>query len=381
MANIDNATSDEEIIQGAAAPVRTGVTLTGTAIEAAAMMHVQKANQDAQEERRGTEQLLRQREALRAADTSQVETTIANLMPEHIPADDPKFTMKFTTVEWDREAKIISDNLDKLNIPYSMADGEGEEVDFTFPQSCRPAVRKFIDAYDEKVERFSTDRVLNYDELASELPVSANTQRWIDHATPEKIADMVQITDAWSGEDERLSDARTQIVQDVQDRYHVDVTAYPDRDSLIAALNGTDGLDGKAARREDQAEEQRDEASRHLADADAADAALDGQDAETAQDADRTEQAENVQATSEEQAAAAFDSADRLDGEADRMRADGVSEEQVEGRMLVEVSHGKPANQAPVAGAAAGRRSVPKKARSKAVRKGRATARQQGLTR
>lgn len=90
----------------------------------------------------------------------------------HMPTHDGKadqsepFTMIFNTVEWDRGAEIISNNLDHLHVPYTQDPGPGEEQQsFTFDVSYVPAVRSFIDSYAEKVEHFSTGRVDNYDQL------------------------------------------------------------------------------------------------------------------------------------------------------------------------------------------------------------------------
>lgn len=91
----------------------------------------------------------------------------SDLMPETVPAGGPQFTMKFTTVEWDRDTKIISDNLTKLGIPYTMTDAENEIKNFAFPQSCSPAVKQFIDTYSQSVPGFTTNRVVNYDQLGT----------------------------------------------------------------------------------------------------------------------------------------------------------------------------------------------------------------------
>ncbi|WP_369343236.1 DUF3801 domain-containing protein [Bifidobacterium fermentum] len=74
-------------------------------------------------------------------------TKASDLVPETLPADAPRFTIQFSTVQWDRDAKIISDNFTKLGIPYTMSDGENGVKQIAFPQSCQPAVKQFIDIY------------------------------------------------------------------------------------------------------------------------------------------------------------------------------------------------------------------------------------------
>ena len=103
-------------------------------------------------------------------------TKASDLVPETIPEGDPQFTMRFTTVQWDREGKIVSDNLTKLSIPFTMTDAGDGIRNFAFPQSYRPAVKQFIDTYAENVKHFDTKRVANYDQLASESPVRKQTE-------------------------------------------------------------------------------------------------------------------------------------------------------------------------------------------------------------
>ena len=106
----------------------------------------------------------------------------------HMPTHDGKadqsepFTMIFNTVEWDRGAEIISNNLDHLHVPYTQDPGPGEEQQsFTFDVSYVPAVRSFIDSYAEKVEHFSTGRVDNYEQLCDP---SSSARDNPEHAGP-----------------------------------------------------------------------------------------------------------------------------------------------------------------------------------------------------
>lgn len=103
-------------------------------------------------------------------------TKASDLVPEAIHGDDPQFTMRFTTVQWDREARLVSDNLTKLGIPYTMTDAENEIKNFAFPQSCSPAVKQFIDTYSQSVPGFTTNRVVNYDQLGTKATATEQAE-------------------------------------------------------------------------------------------------------------------------------------------------------------------------------------------------------------
>lgn len=97
-------------------------------------------------------------------------------MPTHSKRKGP-FTMVFNTVEWDRNANIITSNLKQMQIPFTQDSGPGnDQQSFTFDASYAPAVRSFIDAYSDKVDHFSTDRVENYDQLCDPSTAPAETE-------------------------------------------------------------------------------------------------------------------------------------------------------------------------------------------------------------
>ena len=89
----------------------------------------------------------------------------SDLMPKSIPDGDPQFTMQFKTVKWDRDGKIVSDNLTKMGVPFTVTDASNGIRNYAFPQSCRPAVKEFIDSYSDTVKYFDTKRVVNYKQL------------------------------------------------------------------------------------------------------------------------------------------------------------------------------------------------------------------------
>lgn len=211
---------------------------------------------------------------------------------------------------------------------------------------------------------------------------AATPEGWIDQATPERIADLVQITDTWKGRDERMEAARQRIEQDVLERYGVRIADHPDRASIIDAISKSDSLNVTAALRDGQAEQRRDEAGQSMARVDELESTLDTEQSDKPGDAVLRERDENERGQAQDDAGMVFDSADRIQGEADRMRAEGVGEDEIQGRMLVEVSHGQSASQAPVAGRnAAARKGGKTASKARGVRKGRGNVRQQGLSR
>lgn len=125
-------------------------------------------------------------------------TKASDLVPETLQPDAPRFSMRFKTVQWDRDAKIIGDNLTKLGIPYTMKDGDGAVKHVEFPESCRPAVKRFIDTYARTVKHFDSNRVLNYDQLAA-----APSRQSPSKTVPKK---------------KTASDVRRQLKQDTRER-------------------------------------------------------------------------------------------------------------------------------------------------------------------
>jgi hypothetical protein len=211
---------------------------------------------------------------------------------------------------------------------------------------------------------------------------AATPEGWIDQASPERIADLVQINDTWKGRDERMEAARQRIEQDVLERYGVRIADHPDRASIIDAISKSDSLNVTAALRDGQAEQRRDEAGQSMARVDELESTLDTEQSDKPGDAVLRERDENERGQAQDDAGMVFDSADRIQGEADRMRAEGVGEDEIQGRMLVEVSHGQSASQAPVAGRnAAARKGGKTASKARGVRKGRGNVRQQGLSR
>jgi hypothetical protein len=93
----------------------------------------------------------------------------AQLLPEDSRTVSPDTQLVFNTVEWDPQGEIITNNLEKLNIPYSQSEGPGSmQQTFTFPQDYAPAVTGFIDAYsDSTMPGFDRSRVANYTELST----------------------------------------------------------------------------------------------------------------------------------------------------------------------------------------------------------------------
>ncbi|MFT8704705.1 hypothetical protein [Bifidobacterium aquikefiricola] len=210
---------------------------------------------------------------------------------------------------------------------------------------------------------------------------AATPEGWIDQASPERIADLVQITDTWKGRDERMEAARQRIEQDVLERYGVRIADHPDRASIIDAISKNDSLNVTAALRDGQAEQRRDEAGQSMARVDELESTLDTAQSDKPGDAVLRERDENERGQAQDDAGMAFDSADRIQGEADRMRAEGVGEDEIQGRMLVEVSHGQSASQAPVAGRnAAARKGGKTASKARGVRKGGGNVLQQGLS-
>jgi len=90
----------------------------------------------------------------------------STLMPSQTEAgSSPGFTMHFRTVEWDPQAQIIGENLNKMDIPFTRALGDDFQQSFTFKQAYAPAVKRFIDKYSAMVAHFHHDRVANYRDL------------------------------------------------------------------------------------------------------------------------------------------------------------------------------------------------------------------------
>lgn len=138
-------------------------------------------------------------------------TKASDLVPETMPADAPQFTMQFSTVQWDRDAKIISDNFTKLGIPYTMSDGENGVKQVAFPQSCQPAVKQFIDSYAENVKHFNTNRVLNYDQLTPAQPTQAPSVQ-------QPVHTQTRVSSKATPKKKTASDVRRELKQDTQER-------------------------------------------------------------------------------------------------------------------------------------------------------------------
>lgn len=151
-------------------------------------------------------------------------TKASDLVPETVAADAPKFSMPFKTVQWDRDAKIISDNLTKLSIPFTVKPGgEGQQV-FTFPQSCKPAVKQFIDSYAQNVPNFDTSRVGNYQQLGVEQVAQASTQKMPavgkEHGetAPQPVQAKTRSSSKAMPRKKTAADVRRELKQDTQER-------------------------------------------------------------------------------------------------------------------------------------------------------------------
>ncbi|MFT8443403.1 DUF3801 domain-containing protein [Bifidobacterium fermentum] len=138
-------------------------------------------------------------------------TKAADLVPATLPADAPRFTIQFSTVQWDRDAKIISDNFTKLGIPYTMSDGENGVKQIAFPQSCQPAVKQFIDSYAQHVKHFDTNRVLNYDQLTPVQPTQAPSVQ-------QPVQTQTRVSSKATPKKKTASDVRRELKQDTQER-------------------------------------------------------------------------------------------------------------------------------------------------------------------
>ncbi|MDN5973352.1 MAG: PcfB family protein [Bifidobacterium crudilactis] len=138
-------------------------------------------------------------------------TKASDLVPATLPSDAPRFTMQFSTVQWDRDAKIISDNFTKLGIPYTMSDGENGVKQVAFPQSCQPAVKQFIDSYAENVKHFNTNRVLNYDQLTPAQPTQAPSVQ-------QPVHTQTRVSSKATPKKKTASDVRRELKQDTQER-------------------------------------------------------------------------------------------------------------------------------------------------------------------
>ena len=111
-------------------------------------------------------------------------TKAEDLIPLSVAADAPMFAMTFQTKPWDREAKIIGDNLTKMRIPYSMTQGASLDQVFTFPRPYAPAVKQFIDSYAQHVSDFDTSRIRNYEQLSQSARTSIpRDERRVPHSS------------------------------------------------------------------------------------------------------------------------------------------------------------------------------------------------------
>ncbi|MCH3975491.1 DUF3801 domain-containing protein [Bifidobacterium tibiigranuli] len=146
-------------------------------------------------------------------------TKASDLVPATLPADAPQFTMQFKTVQWDRDAKIISDNFTKLGIPYTMSDGENGVKQVVFPQSCEPAVKQFIDSYAQNVKHFDTSRVVNYAQLAPAQPKQSPSVQQPVH-TQTRVSSK-------SAPKKTASDVRRELKQDTKERINRSRNAAP----------------------------------------------------------------------------------------------------------------------------------------------------------
>ena len=94
------------------------------------------------------------------------------------PAPDPKdkrvegdYTLRMSTVEWDREARIMTDPMTEDGIPFRVEfDAASGTADFTFPSSRAGEVKAIADRYirsdKESLQDFGEWRFANWDEFS-----------------------------------------------------------------------------------------------------------------------------------------------------------------------------------------------------------------------
>lgn len=249
-----------------------------------------------------------------------------------------------------------------------MAAGQaGEAIARLREEQLRRAERQSQQEARELQSRFEAERAAARIQLAD-----VHRDDYWQQATPEQIAQRYQIARAWEREDPVAEQASRRIESEVHTRYGVDA-ADLGRDPEAARQAMRLEMD-RAERDRAQAERERVEAQVLLNQANRDDQRADQGRAAAEHEPDpddravAAEQAEQHQAAAEQNrdvAAAKYDSAERRDATAAELRAKGISESDVDVKMSVDASHGKPAT----AAVQGGPRNAPK-ARKKPTGRG-----------
>lgn len=94
-----------------------------------------------------------------------LQTDSPQVVKDFLPGAKGNFTMRIETVQWDRDAQLVADWLDKAGIPSQNRMVSESVAEVEIARANAPYAIDVIDAISDNVRMFNHDRVMNFDEL------------------------------------------------------------------------------------------------------------------------------------------------------------------------------------------------------------------------